>query len=137
MRWILLIGLLLASIVYLGREILHIGEVRQSGGDLLPHYRRLRRRLKSSLLLLFLFVLAFFYEDFAAWGQFDARTSIVYFLGTLVVLIWLLIVATRDARATALEAIEEGRRITEEALQSVHPINDDDSEPADDGERTP
>lgn len=119
MRWFLLVLLLLAIFVYFGREILQIGEARRDGEDPLPHYRRFRRRLKCSLLLLLLFILAFFYEDFAAWGQFDAHTSLVYFLGTLIVLIWLLIVANRDARATVMEAMEERRRITEEALQSV------------------
>lgn len=120
MKWFLLIVLLLSGGIFLAREILQIGEAQRAGADPIPHFRRFRRRVKGLFLLLVLFVLAFFYENFAAWGQFDARTSLIYFLGTLVVLIWLLLVATRDARAVALEAIEESRRLTDEAMKKAH-----------------
>lgn len=108
----------------IGAETLRVGSVRRASAvedpaDLAGALRRFRRRLKGTLLLLLLYVLAAFYQRIAMLGNFGLRQVLLYTGLVLVVLFWLLIIAARDAHAATLEAVAESKRLRAEAIASA------------------
>lgn len=117
--WILAAILLLGGAALLAREILALGEAKRRGAEMLPHYGRFRRRAKGLVVLGLLFVSAILFEPLSRAAAFDARLAFLYFLGAIVLLIWLLIITTRDMKATAIEAMAERQTMAADLVQEV------------------
>lgn len=122
MKWIVFILFVLAALGFVGRETLVVGEGRRAGQDELKLYRRFRRRTKGALLLLFLLTLALFFEELASLGNFDARAIILYTGLALITLIWILMLAARDTKETAFDALNDARKIRTEAYEEIEHV---------------
>jgi hypothetical protein len=118
-RWVFLILILLVSGVLMAREIGALGEARRSGTDDRQQYVRFRRRTKGVLLLLLLFLMAAFFEDISAWAGFGLREGFLYAGAFIIVLFWLLILASRDIKYTAHAALYQQQKITLESLAEI------------------
>lgn len=103
----------------LGREVIALGKARKDGEESAPYIERFRRRAKGLALLVVLYLLAAFFEDIHAGLHFQAREVILYIGFTLVVLVWLLILAGRDVRATALSALEQRRKLASDSMAGI------------------
>ncbi|CAN5194820.1 hypothetical protein BH09SUM1_BH09SUM1_07330 [soil metagenome] len=119
MKYLILVILLIVSCGLVGRETMRVGEARRAGEDEPRIYARFRRRVKGAMLLFLLYVLTAFYEEIARRAGFRGREAILYFGGDFVVLFWLLILAARDFKETAFDAIRERQRITVDALSAI------------------
>jgi hypothetical protein len=119
MRILVLIALMVASCLIIGWEILRVGEGRRAGQDALMLMRRLRRRLKTLILIVALYAIAAWFEDVAAAAHFTAKIALLYFGLAITMLVWILILAARDLRETALQAVEINRRLREEAIKDL------------------
>lgn len=119
LRWIILAFLIAVACWLAGREFLVLGEVRRAGMADKMDYRRFRRRIKGVLLLVLLYALAAFYEDIARFGLFTLREAFLYSGIFVIVLFWLLIVTSRDIKATAYMALYERQRMTLESLSDI------------------
>lgn len=102
-----------------GYEVLVLGDARRSGRATPEDYRRFRRRfLGASVGVALAGVMLF-----AGWWEravlADFHALIAWYGIGFILVIWLLIIATRDFRVTLLGAIEENRRITIESLENV------------------
>ena len=115
----LLVILLIASAHMLGREVIALGKARREGEDIALLGARFRRRAKGLALLIALYLLAAFFDNLHAALGFTAKEVILYIGFTLIVLVWLLILAGRDVRATALDALEQRRRLASESMASI------------------
>ena len=114
-----LVLLLLGCSGMLGREVLVLGKGRRSGEDPLPLFRRFRRRAKGLLLLIVLYLFAAFFDEAIRRLHFSAREVALYAGFCLIMLIWLLILAGRDIRETALTALKERRELTTDSFARI------------------
>lgn len=119
LRLLVLAVFVILILVFLAREILVFGQEKRSGAPEKPLLRRLRRRAKGLILLLGLFTLTAYYGDIAEIGHFDWRANLLFMGGILILMIWILIIAARDFRESALAIIRENEEITRETLQSL------------------
>ncbi len=119
LRLAILAILILVALAFLAREILTIGQERRAGAEEKPLYRRFRRRAKGLLLLIVLYISAAFYDELAAFGHFDAQANLLFMGGILIIMIWILIIAARDFRESALAIVRENEQMTRETLQSL------------------
>lgn len=115
----LLVILLLAAAHMLGREVIALGKARREGEDIALLGARFRRRAKGLALLVALYLLAAFFGNLHAALGFTAKEVILYIGFTLIVLVWLLILAGRDVRATAMDALEQRRRLASESMAGI------------------
>lgn len=111
--------LLVLGIVFLGREVMEVGTRRRAGADERTIYRRFRRRTKGVILLVALYLMAAFFDQFFRATQATPRIIILYTGAAFVLLIWLLLLAGRDVRETALMAITERKRLTEDSFLRI------------------
>ncbi len=108
--------LLVLCAALLCREILTLGQEKRAGKDVDALYKRFRRRAKGLLLLIFLFALTAYYDYFEA-SEFSGAREIVLYVGlVMIVLIWVLILASRDLKETAHEALRNKQELTLSSL---------------------
>ncbi len=119
MRIFLLAALVVVGAGLLGREVLAVGAARRAGEPMVPHYRRLRRRVLGIALLIVLYVIVGWYDVLADWGTFTVRDHLLYVGGVFILLIWTLITASRDLKETAHEALAERRRLAADSFQHI------------------
>lgn len=119
MRWAVLVILIIVAAGFIFRESLVVSEGRRNGLDEKRLYRRFRRRTKGMILMIVLYISTVFFEDIALTGIFSAREAILYIGATFILLIWLLIIASRDMKEVAHNALFERQRITLESLAEL------------------
>ncbi|MEO8377634.1 MAG: hypothetical protein ABI579_08175 [Candidatus Sumerlaeota bacterium] len=119
LKLFLFVILVLACAYALGREVIALGLARRDGENSAPYIDRFRRRGKGLALLIMLYLLAAFFENVYTSLHFQAREVILYIGFTLIVLVWLLILAGRDVRATALQALEQRRRLASDSMAGI------------------
>jgi hypothetical protein len=119
MKIVFLVILILAGCYFLGLEVMRTGAGRRAGLDDVELLRRLRRRIKTFVLLLALYVMAAWYEEIARWGYFTPKATLLYFGAAFAILIWLLILAAREVRDAAHMALETSRRIRTETIEEL------------------
>lgn len=114
-----LIVLLIGCSGMLGREVLVLGRGRRAGEDPVPLFRRFRRRAKGLILLVLLYLFAAFFDEAIRRFHFTAREVALYAGFCLIMLIWLLLLAGRDVRDTALTALKERRELTSDSFARI------------------
>lgn len=119
MSWLALAAIIIISGYIIGRETLAVQAGLRTGEDHLLLFRRFRRRLKGVVLLIVLFLLATYLEPFTAAEWSGAREVLLYFGLCLIVLIWVLILATRDMRETAERALAQGQKLTTDSFEEI------------------
>lgn len=111
--------LVLGGVLLLGREVLVLGGAKRRGAEMIPHYKRFRRRATGLVVLFLLFLSALAFEPLARAAAFDARLTLLYFLGAMILLIWLLLIAARDMRETAIDALAERQTMAASMLRDA------------------
>ncbi len=119
MRYIFLVLLLVLAAWFLGRDVLTIGEARRDGKPLPKYLKRFRRHAKGLILLIGIYLAAAFYEDLVSFYKFTAHQHILYIGLLTIMLIWVLILATRDLREVALDGVAEQQKILQESMQNI------------------
>lgn len=119
MRFLVFAIFLLVCLGLWGREFLRVGESIRGGEDSGRVYRRFRRRTKGIALLIFLYILSVFYDDFTEVFLYSPQQKFLYFGMTIIALFWLLILASRDLKEAAFEALHARRQITQETISSI------------------
>ena len=116
--WIVFVVLLLGL---WGREVLALGALRRSPtGATRRDYQRFRRRTLGLVVLL---VLAIMVHAGAATPNLDAQGQVGWAGMCFILVIWLLIIATRDFRDSLQDLIEEQPRATLEALLEIERLS--------------
>lgn len=119
LEWVLLALLLGISTVVFCREVLIVGEGRRSGDDVKMLYNRFRRRVKGLLLLIVLYVLTAWYETFSAVLTLDKHGTFLYVGVVLIFMFWVMILAARDFKESALLAIAAQQAVRREIEQKI------------------
>jgi hypothetical protein len=114
-----LVVLLIGCSGMLGREVLVLGRGRRTGEDPSPLFRRFRRRAKGLILLVLLYLFAAFFDEAIRRLHFTGREVALYAGFCLIMLVWLLLLAGRDVRETALTALKERRELTSDSFARI------------------
>lgn len=115
-------GLIVAAIfaaIVIGREVIAIGEARRAGHDVVPLYKRFRRRLKSVVLIWVLLALSLFFRNVADAPWFTPKVAILYVGLAIITLFWIMILAARDFKEAAHYAVAANQQITLETLGEI------------------
>lgn len=118
-KLLILLALLAGLAGVVAREVLVTGAAQRAGQDPKPYFARLRRRTKGMVVLVLLYAMAAWYEEAAGALGLGVRERLWYLGGVLITLFWLLILAGRDLRESALQAMEERRRLTSETFERI------------------
>ncbi|MCB2153574.1 hypothetical protein KQI84_01705 [bacterium] len=113
-RLVLWSTFLLLLLILWGREILVLGAAQREKEETRFENRRFRRRTTGLFVLLLLagcYDLSNYLDPYLT-----ARGAILYYGMCFIILIWLLIIATRDVRAEAIHYMEEQNQVTLQAL---------------------
>lgn len=119
MRILIAIVVILALLVAWSKEVVEFGAARREGRLTRESYLRFRRRSLGLFLTLCIFAMIFWAEAAARSFDLDAHGRLYWYGVAFALVLWLLIVAVRDLRATVLAAMADNRKISVESLEAV------------------
>jgi hypothetical protein len=116
--WILTFIAALAGFVAFARESLEVSAARREGRATPETFRRFRRRTLGLAVFSCLWVMLWQSPRVEATVRADEPQALLaYYLACLLLSLWMLLIAGRDLKATAEQALAESERLTMEGLE--------------------
>jgi len=120
-------------LVMLAKEILIFGDLRREGRINLDAFKRIRRRTLAAFLLVLLGTHLVSLGKVERVLANDPQTLFAWYGLAFILVIWLVIIATRDFRAEMQRALQETRELTIESQKEIanilHKQRDGDDAP--------